>query len=137
MGQLPPRGIPRHGIDAAFEASETRKSELILEGNSLRQQKQHEVAAARFAEAAAIEEQLASRCDELGLGEKSLIHRFSAVSCWAQAGNFYAAIGLGDELLARADLPAHLRDQAAKYVNALRTRRSKWYDELLQAAGHA
>ncbi len=137
MDQLPPKGIPRRGIDAAFEADEARKSRLILEGHALREQKQHELAAAKFAEAATIEEQLAARCEELALSEKSLIHRFSAVSCWAQAGNFYAAIALGDELLARTDLPVRLREQAVKYVNTLRNRRSEWYHELLHAAGHS
>jgi hypothetical protein len=114
-------------LDAAFEADEARKSNLILEAQLLREQQQDEAAASRFAQAAAMEERLSDLCEEKGLVEKSLVHRFSAASCWAQAGNFYQALMLCDGLLARADLPDRLRQRVRNYAHTLRVRRAQWY----------
>jgi len=96
MGQQSARSINQQGLDAAFEAQETHKSDLILEGQLLREQ-QGEAAAEKFAQAAEIEERLSDICEAKGLVEKSFVHRFSAASCWAQAGNFYRAITLCDD----------------------------------------
>src|SRR5438132_3535836 len=102
MNQQPIRGINRQGLDAAFEADEAHKSNLILAAQLLREQQQDE-AAAKFAQAAMIEERLSDTCEAKGLMEKSFLHRFSAASCWVQAGNFYQAIALCDDLLARVE----------------------------------
>ena len=109
MSESSSRGIPQSGLGEAFLAEEARKSRLILEGRLLRQRQQPEAAAAKFAEAAAIEEQLGETCADQQLREKSFVHCFSAASCWAQAGNFYEAISLCDQLLAADDLPDPLR----------------------------
>lgn len=136
MGRQPARGINRRGLDAAFEAEEARKSALILEARLLREQRQDEAAAQRFAQAAEIEERLADTCEAKGLPEKSLVHRFSAASCWAQAGNFYRAITLCDDLLSRPDLPDRLRRRVHDYTVTLRARRAQWYAGLvLETAG--
>jgi hypothetical protein len=74
---------------------------------------------------------LADKCEEKRLIEKSFVHRFSAASCWAQAGNFYHAIALCDSLLARSDLPARLRGRIQDYDQTLRARRTQWYEELV------
>ncbi|MGH9845353.1 MAG: hypothetical protein ACREEM_42105 [Blastocatellia bacterium] len=79
MNQQPEQGINRTGLDAACEADEARKSNLILEAQLLREQARADEAAAKFAEAARIEESLDQRCAAQGLVEKSLLHRFSAV----------------------------------------------------------
>ncbi|HXG64893.1 MAG TPA: hypothetical protein VNO70_07275 [Blastocatellia bacterium] len=129
MSQQPPHGISREGLDATFEAEEARKSNLLLAAQLLRDQKQEE-AAAKFAQAAAIEERLSDICAAKGLTEKAALHRFSAASCWAQAGNFYRAIELCDDLLARADLPDRLRQSVQHYGDTLRLRRAQWYAEL-------
>ena len=132
MSQSPaPGGIDRTGVDAAFEAREAEKGNLILQARLLREQGQDEAAAERFAQAAAIEEELADRCAELGLVAKEFVHRYSAASCWAQAGDFHHAITLCDSLLARADLPERLREHIGKYAATLRARRSAWYADLL------
>jgi hypothetical protein len=129
------QGISREGLDAAFEADEARKSELILSAEILREQTPDE-AAARFAKAAQIEESLSQRCETLSLIEKALVHRFSAAGCWAQAGNFYQAIAICDGLLARPDLPERLRRHVRDYLRTLRLRRAHWYEELsLEMAG--
>ncbi|TVS19412.1 MAG: hypothetical protein EA424_08545 [Planctomycetaceae bacterium] len=129
MSQVPPRGIVRSGLDAAFEADETRKSNLILRARLLRDQQDDEQASQHFAEAAEIEASLSDRCAELGLVQKALIHRFSAASCWAHAGNFYQAIAICDELLTR-ELPQRLRRDVEDFAGILRSRRARLYAQL-------
>lgn len=130
MNRQQKQAINRVGLDAAFEADEARKSNLILEARLLREQSRADEAAHRFAEAARIEESLSQRCAAQGLIEKSFLHRFSALSLWAQAGAFYQAIALGDELLAYPVLPERLRQRIQTYTNTLRIRRAHWYEEL-------
>jgi hypothetical protein len=131
-----PRGIRRGALDAGFHAEEARKSELIIHAQLLRQAHDDEAAAQNFAQAAEAEERLGDACFVRGLLEKASLHRFSAASCWAQAGNLYRAIDLCDELLARAELSPSLRQRISDYAGVLRARRSEWYDVLLaQAAG--
>jgi len=116
-------------MDAAFLEEETYKSNLILEANLLKAQGQHQDAADRFAEAAQIEERLSEILLQKGLLDKYFTHRFSALSCWAQAGNIYQAIAMGEELLARADLPDSLCQRIQEYVRLLRSRRVRWFVE--------
>jgi hypothetical protein len=104
-----------------------------LEAQLLREQQQDETAAEKFAQAAEIEERLSSVCEAKGLIEKALVHRFSAASCWAQAGNFYRAIALCDSLLARTELSDRLRQRVQEYAAAVRARRSHWYEGLVLA----
>jgi hypothetical protein len=126
MNNSSPRGIDRHGLDAAFQADETLKSNLIQEGRLLSAQQQPDAAADRFARAAEIEERLSEICVRQGLTEKGWMHLFSAASCWAQAGNFHEAICLGDRLLAQGDLPPRLRERVQEFTQVLRQRRVQW-----------
>ena len=127
------RGVSSRGLDPALAEEEARKSALILEARLLRKQLDEEAAADKLAEAARIEERLADACAAKGLVEKSLLHRFSAVSCWAQAGNFYRAIALGREVLLQPGLPERLRTRVEEYVQTLRQRRARWYQALAPA----
>lgn len=129
MNQSLPNSISRQGLDADFETAERRKSHLLLEAQLLREQKQED-AATKFAQAALIEERLSEICASQQLWEKSFVHQFSAASCWAQAGNFYQAIALCDELLMHSDLPETLRRRVQTYAVTLRVRRSQMYEEL-------
>lgn len=131
MNSRSPRGISHQGLDAAFEAEETRKSNLILQARLLREQCQDEMAVAKFAQAAEIEETLSGICSQHGLLDKSFVHLYSAASCWAQAGDFYHAIAICDSMLARADLPDRLREDVGDYAAALRRRRSEWYQRVV------
>jgi hypothetical protein len=131
MSQEQAQGISRKGIDETFESDEARKSELILRARLLREEQQYEAAAARFAQAAEIEERLSDLCEAKGLTEKAFMHRFSAASCWAQAGNFYDAIALCDYLLSQERLPERLRQRVDEYVQTLRVRRAEWYAGLV------
>ena len=127
------QNINRRGLDAALAKEEARKSNLILEANLLKAQESYQDAADRFAEAAQIEEQLSKTLLRKGLLDKYFIHRFSALSCWAQAGDVYHAIVLGEELLARADLSDPLRQRIEEYVRQLQTRRVRWFAEFAPA----
>jgi hypothetical protein len=131
MSESANQGIERRGLDTAFEADERRKSNLMLEGQWLSAQHQPDAAADCFAQAAEIEEHLADRCVEAGLAAKSHIHRLSAASCWARAGDFHTAIRLGDELLAHADLPPRLRQRVQEITQTLRDRRVQWSANLV------
>jgi hypothetical protein len=133
MDQSPIRGISRQGLDQAFAANEARKSELLLAAQLLQAQGQPESAAAKLAEAAALEEQLSERCVALGLADKASVHRFSAASCWAQAGNFYQALTFCDDLLTQPDLPERLRGRIRDFAQQIRARRAQWYAELAGA----
>ena len=117
-------------LAASIAAEEVRKSNLILEAQLLREQAHTDEAAAKFAEAARIEEGLALHYGAQEQLEKANLHRYSALSLWAQAGNFYQAIALGDELLASANLIERLRQRVQSYVQTLRLRRARWQEEL-------
>jgi hypothetical protein len=134
MAQPSAHGISRQGLNATFEIEETPKSQLLLRAALLREQGEEETAAALFAEAAAIEEHRGGLCTQQGLIEKSFVHRFSAASSWAQAGNFYQAILLCQRLLEEESLSSRLRERIESYVESLRRRRSEWYAELLSQA---
>jgi hypothetical protein len=130
-------GISRKGLDAALAKEEARKSNLILEANLLKIQERYQDAADRFAEAAQIEEQLSKTLLQKGLRDKYFIHRFSALSCWAQAGDVYHAIVLGEELLACPDLPDPLRQRIEEYLRLLQARRVRWFAEFAPVAAAA
>jgi tetratricopeptide (TPR) repeat protein len=128
------QGVSRKGLDVTLAEEEAHKSNLILEANLLKAQGRYQDAADRFAEAAQIEERLSEMLLQKGLLDKYFVHRFSALSCWAQAGNIYYAIVMGEELLARADLPERLRQRIQEHVQLLRVRRVRWFSEFAPRA---
>ena len=129
------KGISYDGLDAAFEQDETIKSNLLLEIQFLRaQQKDADEIAAKFAQAASIEERLSEICAQKGSPENFFVHRWSAASCWAGALNFYRALELSDELLAQADLPERLRQRIQQYSFTIRTRGARLNEEVAEFA---
>ena len=128
------QSINREKLDAAFTKEEMRKSNLILQANLLKAQGQYQDATDRFAEAAQIEEQLSQVLLQKELMTKYFVHRFSALSCWAQAGNVYQAIVMSKELLARPDLPDHLRQRIQEHVQLFQARRVLWFAEFAPPA---
>jgi hypothetical protein len=130
MSEHPAHSFDRLGLGPAFETGETRKSNLLLEAQLLRAQRQDDAAAAKFAAAAEIEDALSEQSLARGLRDKAWLHRFSAPSCWAQAGDFYHALALCQDLLARDDLPPPVRRQVQDYAEKIRLRRVQWYATL-------
>jgi hypothetical protein len=118
--------------DAAqdFGALEVVKSNLLLEAQALRARGLADEAAVKFAQAAEMEEWLSEACLRKGLTAEAWLHRFSAVGCWAQAGNVHEAISLGDDLLRQPTLPPRLRQEIETYSTLLRRRRAVWSAEL-------
>ena len=133
MKPTPETGISRVGLDADFDAEETRKSNLLLQAALLAAQNEDEEATERYAEAAQIEERLAEKCRAIGLKEKSRVHEFSAASAWAQAGDFYHALRLFAVLQNDADTPPRLRDAVRRYMETLAARRRQWAAEIAAA----
>ena len=109
-----------------FLVEERNKSNLIVEGNLLKAQGKFENAAAKFAAAATIEEQLATFLISVNWWEKAYVHQFSAISCWAQAGDLYHAIQLGEQFLNEAWLSSSQRQQVTHYLKTLRGRFMQW-----------
>jgi hypothetical protein len=130
MSERPKRGISCQGLDAAFDVEEGRVSNLILEARMLQARQRPDEAASKYAEVAPIQERLADICDQKGLVEKAWVHRFDAVRAWALAGNYLAAITVGNALLSRPELPERLRQRIQEYTQSLRDRRTCWSAEL-------
>lgn len=130
-------GMSNQGPDDRYAADEVRKSNLILQARLLLAQNQEDAAAAHFAKAAEWEEQLTQRCLTGGMRDKAAAHHFSAAGCWAQAGNFFRAIVLCDELLGQAGVTDRLRREAQEYAHKLRVRRAEYYAGLTAVAAGA
>lgn len=123
-------GIRRKGLNLVFTEEEERKSHLVLEANLLKEQNRYQEAADRFADAARIEEKLSDVLTEQDLTEKYFVHRFSAASCWAHAGNIYQAIVMCNDLLQHPDLPEALEQRIEEYLQVLQARREEWVARL-------
>lgn len=121
--------IDRSALSDSFLQAESKKSNLILEANLLQQQELYPVAADKFAEAAEIEEQLTQVLIAQNRWDKAFIHRFSAISCWVQAGNLHRALSLGQQLLATDELPAPQRSRVEEYINTLQERMTEWMSQ--------
>lgn len=118
--------ISRRGLSDRCKQNEKETSRLILESNLLKSAGRRKEAAQKFAQAADLE---MKNCDELlslGLLDLYYIHRFSAVSCLAQAGNLYQAVQICEELLDNSGLPSLLRQRIAGYLGVMETRVDQW-----------
>lgn len=120
------KAIDRSGLSTAFEQDEQYKSNLILEANMLKAQGQYTQASQRFALAAEIEERLARELRQLGNRDKAFHHAFSAVSCWAQAGDLYRAQTSGMDLLSQVDLSANNRERLETFLQTLSKQTVEW-----------
>lgn len=116
-----------------YPEEEARKSSLILQATLLRAEGQEEQAASRFAEVAALEEQLGRRADAEGNALRAVRSQFSAASAWANAGDFYHALSLLQLLEQRADAPEPLKMRAHTFAETLRVQRQHWQNTLQEA----
>ena len=120
------KNIDRSGLSPAFEQDEQYKSNLILEANMLKAQGQYTQASQRFALATEIEERLARELQQLDKRDKAFHHAFSAVNCWAQAGDLYRAQTAGLDLLSQADLSAKNRERLQRFLQSLSKQTIEW-----------
>jgi hypothetical protein len=119
-------GIDRSGLPDSFLVDEQRKSNLILEANLLKAREEYEAAAEKFAAAAEIEERLVQQLLHLNRREKGFVHLFSAVSCWAQAGDLHRALRLGADLVSFEGISPARQQSAQEYIGVLRSRYVQW-----------
>ena len=113
------------GTGPGFCSSGKQEVRVASGSATLRAQDRDEAAAAKLAQAARVEETLSERCLAVGLREKAWLHRFSAASCWAQAGNFYQAIAWCDDLLSQPDLLARSAPACRIYARQFLARRAQ------------
>ena len=108
---------------------EQEKSRLLFEARLLKGQQQYEQAANRFIKVAQIEKQWAEWAEKNGFAELAFIHRYSELSCWAQAGNPFQALGLITELLVSDDLLPEKRADLEEYRESLHVQFVHWMSE--------
>lgn len=120
------KAVDRANLTEDFLVQEREKSNLILEATLLKQQGLFEEASMRYARAAEIEESLALQSSHHGKTDKAFFHQFSALSCWAQAGDLHRALLLGRQLLQTDTLSSAQREQLYTYLQTLQIRIQEW-----------
>ncbi|MCA9967870.1 MAG: hypothetical protein KC423_26680 [Anaerolineales bacterium] len=113
---------------------ERKKSSLLFEAQLLKGQQQYAKAADKFVQVADIERQWAEWAEKEGLNQLTIIHRYSELSCWAQAGNPYQALRLIDHLLASAQLSPEQRADLEEYQASLHYQFMHWMGEWSSAS---
>jgi hypothetical protein len=96
---------------------------MLLEAQMQGSRGEPDAAVHRFAAAAELAEQLAACVSPAQDQASSWQHRYTALSCWAQAGNFYAAIVLAYRLLDDTNLSPEIRRQVEAFASTVRLRR--------------
>ena len=117
-----------------YPEEETQKSKLLLQATLLRAEGQEELASARFAEVATLEEWLAQRAEADGDSLRAIRSHFSAASAWANAGDFHHALTLLQILEQRADTPELLKYRARLFAQTVQIQRRRWHDTLQEAS---
>ena len=113
---------------------EHKKSRLLFEARLLKGQQQYEKAADKFIQIADIERRWAEWAEKEDLGQLTIIHRYSELSCWAQAGNLYHVLRLIDNLLASAELSPEQRADLEEYQASLHYQFINWMGEWSSAS---
>lgn len=122
-------GSLRVNLSDEYRRREREKSNLILEANLLKQQSLYLQAAHKFATAAVIEEALAHELVQTNHLDKAFFHRFSALSCWTQAGDLHRALLLGEMMLQTSTLSITQREQVTNYLQTLNQRMTQWMSQ--------
>ncbi|MBC8229137.1 hypothetical protein H8E77_06285 [bacterium] len=119
-------GIHQIPPSERFRELEGEKSKAILLANYLKQQHRYVESTEKFAAAAEIETLLSEELKNNGQMEPFFIHRFSAASCWIQAGNLYLAKTMLKEMLRMANIPEKLARRIENYLSELEYRTENW-----------
>jgi hypothetical protein len=123
------RGIAYKPLPEDLFVIEKEKSQLLLEAHMLKTQSQLSEAADRFAQAARYEEQLMEWAAAQGLDDLYYLHSFSALSCWAQAGDPHRALQMSHTLLDSVQLTKAQRAQLQNYKQRLEQRWISWMEQ--------
>jgi hypothetical protein len=122
-------GIAYIPLPADLQAIEREKARLLLEAHLFKAQMRFAEAAERFEQAARYENKLADWATAQGLADLSYLHAFSALSCWAQAGDPHRALKLSQILLHSAKLTPPQRVQLQTYHDTLEQRWVSWMQQ--------
>lgn len=132
MTQEKRTGIAYKPLPPALQMIEREKARLLLEVHTLKTQAHFTEAAERFAQAAHQEEQLADWAAHQELPDLYYLHAFSALSCWAQAGDPHRALQMSHALLQTAPLTTRQRTQLEQYQATLEQRWVSWMQQWSQ-----
>ena len=129
MAEQQINGIAYKPLPANLQAVERNKARWLLEAHTLKAQTRFTEAAERFAQAASAEETLAAWAAEQGLTDLHYLHTFSALSCWAQAGDPHRALQMSHALLTVPTLTNAQRQQLVHYQQTLEKRWVSWMQQ--------
>jgi hypothetical protein len=129
-----PTGIAYTSLPGNLQIVEKEKSRLILEAHTLKSQNRFAEAAEYFAQAAQYEQELANWATAQGLNDLSYLHSFSALSCWAQAGDPHRALTISRTLLRSGKLTQPQRTQLQAYYDTLEQRWVSWMNQWVHPA---
>lgn len=121
--------IPLGKAPAHLLEMEEVKSRLLLEARLFKAQRRYQEVADNFARAAEMERQWAEWAETEGLVELAKIHRYSELSCWAQAGYPHRALRLISKLLAADTLSSGQRADLEQYQTSLQYQFVNWMSE--------
>lgn len=127
-------GIAYVPFPTDLQTVEREKSRLLLEAHMFKAQKRFNEAAERFAQAARYEHELADWATTQELRDLSYLHAFSALSCWAQAGDPHRALEMSQMLLQSRTLTEPQRAQLQTYHDTLEQRWVSWMQQWAQPA---
>jgi len=122
-------GIAYKPLPVELQMIEREKSRLLLEAHTLKAQARFTEAAECFAQAARHEEQLADWASNQELIDLHYLHAFSALSCWAQAGDPHRALQMSHLLLTSPTLTVRQRTQLTQYQETLEQRWISWMQQ--------
>lgn len=121
--------MPQGNPPAELQALEPTKSRLLFEAKLLKGQQEYKKAAEKFIQVADIERQWAEWAEREDIPTQAFIHRYSELSCWAQAGNPYRALHLIEQLLASSHLSPEQRTDLQQYQASLHYQFINWMGE--------
>ena len=99
---------------------DAQKGKLLIDARILHERGQEDAASELYAVIAPLEEELMQHCQSVAVWPVFFSHAFSAIHCWAKAGNFYRARQLCTAILIHPETTPALREKAELILSALR-----------------
>jgi hypothetical protein len=108
---------------------EHRKSRLLLEARLFKAQQHYQMVADNFAQVADMEREWAEWAESERMTALAIIHRYSELSCWAQAGYPHRSLHLVANLLDSDQLTSTQRSDLKQYQISLQYQFTNWMGE--------
>ena len=123
------KNIFRGNPPAHLIEMEHKKSRLLLEARLLKAQQRYQMVADNFAQVADMEREWAEWAESEKMTALAVIHRYSELSCWAQAGYPHRSLHLMANLLDSDQLTSAQRSDLKQYQMSLQYQFSNWMGE--------